>query len=301
MSEAGSPREPAPPGEPGAPLDPPSPGEPAPGEPSPGKPAPGPANAPDRDEPAVPGPEMLLARLQGAAAAISVARRLQGDVELQLLQSVVDAAAALFEAEAASIALYEAAEDLLTFRVAAGTQGAGVIGVSVAPGRGLAGHVFSTGEAVNLSDVAADPRFDVATARRTGYVPRSLAAVPLLDGHTRVGVLQVLDKRAEGGFSERDTRLLEVFARQAAAAIETARQGRDSGQLLKAAITTAAAGSLSGPEIESLTAAAAGPLDEQGPAFRDLVDRVAVARRQRPDEAGRVGEVLEIVARHLVG
>jgi GAF domain-containing protein len=116
-----------------------------------------------------------------------------------------------------------------------------------------------------------------------------------------VGVLQVLDKRAERGFSEHDMRLLEVFARQAAAAIETARQGRDSGELLKAAITTVAAGSLSGPQIESLTAVAGDQLDEDGTAFWDLVDRVAVARRQRPDEASRVGEVLEIVARHLVG
>ena len=39
-----------------------------------------------------------------------------------------------------------------------------------------------------------DPRFDRATAERTGYVPRSIAAVPLIDGENTLGVLQVLDK-----------------------------------------------------------------------------------------------------------
>ena len=71
----------------------------------------------------------------------------------------------------------------------------GVIGVSVPPSKGIVGYVFSTGQAIALSDVLADPRFDQATAQRTGYVPRSIAAVPLIDGATTVGVLQVLDKR----------------------------------------------------------------------------------------------------------
>jgi GAF domain-containing protein len=277
------------------------PSEPAPAEPDPLPEPPGaPGDATDPDDPAVPASEMLLAGLREAAAAISVARRLQGDVEIQLLQSVVDAAAALFEAEAASIALYEAAQDRLVFRVAAGTQGAGVIGVSVPPRRGLAGHVFATGEAVNLSDVAADPRFDVATARRTGYLPRSLAAVPLVDGTTPVGVLQVLDKRGASAFSERDMRLLEVFARQAAAAFGTARQGRDRDDLLRGAITAVGAGALSGSAIETLLAAATDDLDGAGTTYWDLVDRVAIVRRQRPDEGSRVGDILEIMARHLV-
>ena len=49
--------------------------------------------------------------------------------ETPLLQSVVDAAATLFEAEAASIALYERDRQRLEFRVSAGPQGAGVVGL----------------------------------------------------------------------------------------------------------------------------------------------------------------------------
>ena len=79
-----------------------------------------------------------------------------------------------------------------------------------------------------LSDVMSDPRFDRATAERTGYVPRSIAAVPLIDRDQTVGVLQVLDKSTTPTFTLKDMELLAVFATQAAAAIRAARVQRDS-------------------------------------------------------------------------
>ena len=82
---------------------------------------------------------------------------MQGDPETALLQSVVDAAVTLFDAEAASIAIFERDPDRLEFRVAAGEQGAGVIGLSVPPSKGIAGFVFSTGQPLALSDVMTRP------------------------------------------------------------------------------------------------------------------------------------------------
>ena len=82
---------------------------------------------------------------------------------------------------AASIALHDAASGRLVFRAAAGPEGGGVVGLSVAANEGIAGYAFSTGQALAIADVAADPRFERATAERTGYVPRSLLAVPLVD------------------------------------------------------------------------------------------------------------------------
>ena len=61
---------------------------------------------------------------------------------------------------------------------------------------------------ISLSDVVSDPRFDRATAARTGYVPRSIAAVPLVDEGEPVGVLQVLDKHTSPTFSLRDMELM---------------------------------------------------------------------------------------------
>jgi GAF domain-containing protein len=257
------------------------------------------ASASPASEPAA---EAVLAALRRVAAAAAVARRLQGDVELGLLRSVVDAAASLFDAQAASIAVYDADADRLIFRVAAGAQGAGVLGVSVPPGTGLVGSVFTSGTAIALADVAADPRFDLATAQRTGYVPRSLAAVPLVDGAARVGVLQVLDKRSAAAFSDHDMLLLAAFARQAAAAIQAARLTRDSRSIVAGAIEWVVDGRLEAHELDALLESAAeqldGERDGEGP-FWELVDHVAQARQRDEPDAALAGEVLEIVARHL--
>ena len=72
------------------------------------------------------------------------------DAEQALLQTIVEATVALFEAEASSIALFERDPDRLEFRVAAGAQGAGAIGLSVPPSRGIVGFVFSTGQPLAL-------------------------------------------------------------------------------------------------------------------------------------------------------
>src|SRR5512137_1963823 len=115
-----------------------------------------------------------LALLRAIALRAEAARRLESSGARAVLRSVVEATVALFEAEAASIALYDAATDRLVFEVAAGEQGEGVIGVSIATDQGIAGFVFTTGQALALSDVASDPRFGRTVAEQTAYVPRSL-------------------------------------------------------------------------------------------------------------------------------
>src|SRR3990172_9343041 len=217
--------------------------------------------------------------LRAAARRASIARRLQGDPETALLQSIVDATVTLFDAEAASIAIFERDPDRLEFRVAAGAQGAGAIGLPVPPSKGIAGFVFSTAQPLALSDVLSDPRFDRATAERTGYVPRSIAAVPLVDRDTTVGVLQVLDKHTSPTFSLRDMELLAVFARQAAAAIRAARVQRDTQQLLRTALAGLGGEDVTDEQVETLVSAATTELDTDPDApFWQLVDRVARLR-----------------------
>ncbi len=236
--------------------------------------------------------------IRAAARRSHVARRLQGDVEHELLQSIVDAAVTLFEAEASSIALFETGPDRLEFRVAAGPHGAGAIGLSVAPTQGIAGYVFSSGQALALSDVASDPRFDRTTAEKTGYIPRSIAAVPLVDREATVGVLQVLDKRSSPTFSLRDMELLGVFARQAATAINATRVQRDTGRLLRAVLQGLGGDELSEAQLEVLVAEATSGLDaEEGGPFWALVEALARVRRLSDRELDLVLEILEVVAR----
>ena len=246
-----------------------------------------------------PGLTAALEALRQAARRSSVAQRFDAGAEQALLQTIVDATVALFEAEASSIALFERDPDRLEFRVAAGAQGAGAIGLSVPPSRGIVGFVYSTGQPLALSDVSSDPRFDRAAAERTGYVPRSIAAVPLVDGESTLGVLQVLDKHTSPTFSLRDMELLAVFARQAAAAIRAARVQRDTANLFAAVLTRLGDDNVSDEDVAQVVSAITTGLDtdEEVP-FWQLVDRVARTRDLSDRELRLVSDILEVVANH---
>jgi len=242
-----------------------------------------------------------LAAARAALAAIGrraeVARRLELGSAEAVLRSIVEAAVLLFEAEAASLALFDAARNVLVFRVAAGAQGKGVVGLEIPPDRGLVGYVFSSGQALAISDVARDPRFGRAFAERTQYVPRSIVAVPLVDDRGTIGVLEVLDKRTEATFSIRDVELAGVFARQASVAIRASRVERDL-----AAMISTVLGSLAGPEappagVDALVVAAvadiAGPDDPLWP----LVEQIVALRRASPEQLELVTALLGVLVR----
>jgi GAF domain-containing protein len=249
-----------------------------------------------------PSPELsaaALALLRSIALRAETARRLQTDGARAVLQSVVEATVALFEAEASSIALYDPVSDRLVFEVAAGQQGQGVIGVSIKPDQGIAGYVYTTGQALALSDVERDPRFGRAVAEKTAYLPRSIVAVPLVDGHGTIGVLEVLDKRSQTAFSLRDIELAGVFARQAAIAISASRVERDVASLLQAGLTALAGAGLPGSSVDELVAAATVELGRDDDSrLWALVEQVARIRGADPGALELVTDILAALARH---
>jgi CheY-like chemotaxis protein len=89
--------------------------------------------------------------------------------------------------------------------------------------RGIAGHVASTGELLNVSDPYADPRFNPTVDRQTGYRTRSIlcGALRARDGRI-VGVLQILNKRGDGPFLAEDVKRFERVISRCALAIENA-------------------------------------------------------------------------------
>jgi len=240
--------------------------------------------------------DAAIAALVAASRRSAVGRRLQGDIETRLLQSIVDATVRLFDAEAASIALFEADPDRLVFRVAAGEQGAGAIGLSVPPTQGIVGFVYSTGQALALSDVANDPRFNRGAAEQTGYVPRSIAAAPLLDEDGTIGVLQVLDKRSSATFSLQDMELIGVFAAQATVAIAAAKVMRDTTRLVAASLADLD-GETSEDDIEAVVSRVTAGLDtDDDSPFWKVVDQVARLRGLTDRELTLVADILAVVA-----
>ena len=76
---------------------------------------------------------------------------------------------------AASIALHDPVANRLVFRAAAGPQGEGVLGLSVAPNEGIAGYAFATGQPLAIADVTDGPALR-ARDRRADRVRAAIAA-----------------------------------------------------------------------------------------------------------------------------
>jgi GAF domain-containing protein len=241
----------------------------------------------------------FLQVLGEVAARAAAAGRLEPPGGEAVLRSVVEATVALFDAEAASLVLHDPATDRLVIRVAAGTAGEGAVGLAFASGEGIAGYVFTTGQPLAVSDVASDPRFDRATAESTGYVPRSILAVPLLDDAGSIGVLEVLDRRGEAGFGLRDLDLASVFARQATVAIRASRVERDATELLRLALARLASDpDLDAAVLDEVVAGIAVDLDADDDArLWALADAGARARHAAPDQVALVVEILDALAR----
>jgi GAF domain-containing protein len=123
-----------------------------------------------------------------------------------LLQSIVDVARAIFG------------------------QGEGdLVGMRIPSSTGIAGWVLVTGQPIVIDDLQQDPRFGRQAAEQTGYVPKALMAVPLVNGETTLGVLQVLDRAGDRAGSIGEIDLLILFANQAAIGLDllqTARRAR---------------------------------------------------------------------------
>ncbi|HZY43952.1 MAG TPA: GAF domain-containing protein [Anaerolineae bacterium] len=150
----------------------------------------------------------------------------------ELLQSIVDAAARIFGAAAASIALLNEKDQMLEFKVSYGIGNENVVGMRLPMDKGIAGYVIMTGQPLAISNLQQDKRFNKDFAQTTGYVPKSILAMPMMYGERLIGVMEVLDKISSPSFGMKDMELLAMFAQQAAIAIHQSQQYDMIGQAL---------------------------------------------------------------------
>jgi GAF domain-containing protein len=169
--------------------------------------------------------------LRAAVAAGALAAR---EGYRPLLQAIVEVARAIFAAKAASIMLLDEPAGELVFEAVTGEGEDTLIGRRIPSSAGIAGWVAESRQPLVVEDVASDPRFAADTARRTGYVPKGLMAVPLLHEDRVLGVLNVLDRPAQRRFSVAEMDLLGLFANQASVALDLLLHARRTETLLVA-------------------------------------------------------------------
>jgi eukaryotic-like serine/threonine-protein kinase len=136
----------------------------------------------------------------------------RSDLDVQMLSAIVKASAGVFEAAACSIALVDPVTSELVYQASWGAGAKEIVGVRLPPGKGLAGSVVQSGEALAVPDCRNDSRFQAQIAAGTGYVPYTMLVLPLqAEGHT-VGALSVLDRRDGNPYTMDDIPRGTLFA-----------------------------------------------------------------------------------------
>lgn len=86
--------------------------------------------------------------------------------------------------------------------------------------KGIAGHVFTTGEHLIVHDVYADKRFESSIDTRTGFVTQSILCVPIKTAKDEIiGVAEAINK-LEGQFTATDEELLVAITTQASVVLQ---------------------------------------------------------------------------------
>lgn len=167
--------------------------------------------------------EIKTQRLDSYLRLIDIARDLASTLDLDvLLNRIVQAAASITAAEAASILLYDNTSRQLYFQVATNIDEPTLRGLVVPLEGSIAGWIVTNCKPVRIDNVHEDARHYGDIEHTTGVPTNSILGIPLITKNKVVGVLEVINKQ-HGKFTVGDENLLSVLGAQAAVAIENAR------------------------------------------------------------------------------
>ncbi len=174
-------------------------------------------------------------RTDALSRVLAVARMLSASDDLnEILAVIIDAMRDALHAERATVFEFDAARNELFSTVAhgfldpsGGIERTGEIRIPATAG--IAGQAAQTRTIINVPDAYADPRFNQAVDKKTGFRTRSILTIPLeAFGEELMGVAQVLNKRPErpgepGVFTPMDEEIAAALASQAGVAMKRAR------------------------------------------------------------------------------
>ena len=170
----------------------------------------------------------LERRLQQLSSLMELSVLIGSSLDLtEVLNSVMQKAKDVMDAEAASILLFNERTNKLEFEVALGEADITLETlkqkITLELGQGIAGAVALSRVPELVADCAADPRFYRDADKVTGFTTRSLLAAPLVVHDKLIGVAEVLNPRGGRRFTPEDLDLFAAYCRQVAVAIENAR------------------------------------------------------------------------------
>lgn len=165
--------------------------------------------------------ERMQAIRKQEMAFVDVVSEMTADIKLSsLLQKVMGEATRMLKAERSTLFLNDEKTHELWSEVG---QNLDAIQIRLPNHLGIAGTVFTSGQAINIPHAYADLRFNPAFDKKTGFFTRSILCVPIINKVGKIiGVTQALNKQG-GAFTAEDESRLRAFTAQISIALENAK------------------------------------------------------------------------------
>ena len=169
--------------------------------------------------------ESLKTTVQNLQKVLRVNAQINSTLETdKLLIIIMNTATQVMNAEVASLMLLDEKRQELIFKVALGSKGDELVEkFRIRVGEGIAGSVAASGKPLIVNNVHRDPRWAKRFDQSTGFLTKAIICVPMRAKGKLIGVLEAINPIGRTKFSSSDVKLFEIFADQAALAIENAR------------------------------------------------------------------------------
>jgi dual 3',5'-cyclic-AMP and -GMP phosphodiesterase 11 len=165
--------------------------------------------------------EQVLIEARWANVLLGLARNMFENLDSKdaVVTRIMTNAAALLKCEKCSVFMVDFETNELYARLFDMSEGTLAEQASVAPEEirfpmhaGIAGHVATTGEVLNIPDAYEDGRFNQAVDMQTGFKTQSILCMPILAAAGKIiGVAQLVNKTG-GTFTSVDELLFDAFA-----------------------------------------------------------------------------------------
>ena len=150
-----------------------------------------------------------------------ITRQLTSTLEQEpLLRYILENAVTILNCEAGTLFLMDEPTGDLIFRVTVGPVASNLLGQRLPAGTGIVGRAVQLRAPVIENDAQRSTTRYEGSDKQTGFISRSLLAVPMQIKDRVLGVIEVINRRDGLPFVEDDQNLLTAFAGQAAVAIE---------------------------------------------------------------------------------
>lgn len=163
------------------------------------------------------------ARLDRANLLFQISQAITSTLDLKsVFHQTTEMAASILKAQAATLFSIDTKRRQLVFMVTKGAAAQALEEKRIPLDQGVVGWVALNGQPLVVNDASSSELFNSQVDSQTGFITNNILCVPLRTQDRTVGVLEVLNKETEHGFTAEDADWLNAMGQHIAIALENA-------------------------------------------------------------------------------